>query len=377
VEPSSTTLYVHVPFCVVKCGYCDFNSYRANDDAEVDRFLDALALELTLSGAPRRPRTVFVGGGTPTWLDPARFDRLLTTLLDHVELAGCIEVTLEANPESTTLEKARRAREAGVTRVSIGAQSFAADRLKFLDRAHDADRTRAAVTAVRNAGFDNISLDLMFGLPGQTPDEWEADLRSALELGPDHLSCYNLTFEPGTRLERDRRQGRVAPNDDRLDRRMFVATRELLADHGFHAYEISNFAGRGGPCLHNLHYWRQGDYVGVGPGAASHLVGWRGTNLKPLDAWASSLERRIPATAEAEFLTRDRRASEAIWLGLRLDDGVDLDHVAERLSIDVHHRYAATIAHFAESGLLVQEGHRLRLSPEGVLRADEIGAAFL
>ncbi len=374
---SPPTVYVHVPFCVVKCGYCDFNSYRTDDLGVVDRFLAALDLELARSRPPRHPPSVFVGGGTPTWLDAGRFARLMEILRTHVDLDACEEVTIEANPESTTLEKARLARAAGVTRVSIGAQSFDPARLRFLDRAHDGAGTRAAVAAVRAAGFDNVSLDLMFGLPGQSLVAWERDLDAALELEPDHLSCYNLTFEAGTRLDRDRRQGRVAPNDDTVDREMFVATRARLAARGFHAYEISNFAGRGGACRHNEHYWQQGDYVGVGPGAASHRAGWRGTNLKPVEAWALAVERGEPATGEAETLTSAQRLGEAVWLGLRRTVGVDLDAVADRLGDDPRSRHAATIAHYGERGFVELDGPRLRLTAAGLLHADEVGAAFL
>src|SRR5690606_25306914 len=163
-----------------------------------------------------------------------------------------------------------------VTRASLGAQSFDAVKLRFLDRAHDAGATRLAMRTLRRAGFDNVSLDLMFGLPGQTAAEWDRDLDAALELEPDHLSCYHLTFEAGTRLTHELRQGRLVRNDEDVDTRMFHRTRERLSAAGFEPYEVSNFAGRGGPCLHNDHYWLQGDYVGVGPGASSHRRGWRG-----------------------------------------------------------------------------------------------------
>ena len=203
-----TSLYVHVPFCVVKCGYCDFNSYEVDDPAAHRRFVSALDAELRVARPPRRPWTVFLGGGTPTFLHDESFARMFEVLASHVDLAGCQEVSMEANPESVTPWKAECARAAGVDRVSVGVQSFDPGRLRFLDRAHDSAAVARAVTAFRDAGFDNLSLDLMFGVPGQTAAQWADDLEHALRLEPDHLSCYNLTFEPGTRLEHARRNGR-------------------------------------------------------------------------------------------------------------------------------------------------------------------------
>lgn len=371
------SLYVHVPFCVVKCGYCDFNSYVVDDAAVMDRFVRALDLELEATSPPRVPPTVFVGGGTPTYLDPPRFEAFLASLRRHVDLDSIAEVSIEANPESLDRTKARLAFEAGFRRASVGAQSFDAERLRFLDRAHDAAAVGRAVADLRFAGFENVSLDLMFGLPGQSVAEWERDLEAALALEPDHLSCYHLSFEPGTRLTRDHRQGRVAANDEDEDRRMFLRTRELLRERGFEAYEVSNFAGRGGPCRHNDLYWLQGDYLGVGPGASSHRQGWRGTNLKALEAWASAVERGLPPTGEAESLTRRQRAAEAVWLGVRRATGVDLAAVASRLGSDPRTEFAAALGRVTSAGLARCEGDTLLLTEEGLPFGDAVGSAFL
>jgi oxygen-independent coproporphyrinogen-3 oxidase len=369
---------VHVPFCVVKCGYCDFNSYTVDDASVLDVFLGALELELQRAALPAPP-SVFIGGGTPTYLDEARFQRMLELLGAAVELAAVPEVTIEANPESVTLAKLRAARAAGIGRISIGAQSFDPARLRFLERAHGAAAIRTAVATARQAGFDNVSLDLMFGLPGQTLAQWRGDLAQALELEPDHLSCYNLTFEAGTALERARRLGEVQPNDAAVDREMFLYTRERLAEAGFAAYEISNFAGRGGPCRHNDHYWLQGDYVGVGPGAASHRRGVRSTNLKALEAWAHAVCRGLPAAAEAETLRPRQRAAEALWLGLRRTDGVDLDALRARdaMAAPAIAALAPVIEALVAEGLAQRSGARIALTEEGLLFADEVGARLL
>lgn len=372
-----TSLYVHVPFCVVKCGYCDFNSYVVEDRTVHDRFLDALDAELRATWREPKVASVFLGGGTPSLLDPLRFERLFAILGRHVDLRACAEVTIEANPESLTLEKAQIARAAGVSRASIGVQSFHPHHLHFLDRAHTAERAESAFRELRAAGFTNLSLDLMFGIPGETLDEWLADLERALALQPDHLSCYNLTFEPGTRLHHALGRGEVAANEQEIDRAMFLATRERLAEAGFRAYEISNFAGRGGPCRHNDHYWLQGDYVGVGPGAASHRRGVRATNLKPVDSWARAALAGEPCAASAETLRPAQRASEALWLGLRRVDGVDVAAVERRLQWPAVEAFAATIASHVDRGWVDWDGRRLRLTAEGLLLADRVSADYL
>jgi len=374
---ASTSAYVHVPFCVVKCGYCDFNSYPAEGPAEVDRFLDGLHAELNLVPLPETAVSVFIGGGTPTYLDEGRLRRLFAITGQRLNLRGCAEVTMEANPESVTLEKARLALDAGVNRVSIGAQSFHPDHLAFLDRAHDADDTARAFDAFREAGFTNLSLDLMFSIPGQTIAQWETDLRRALAFDPDHLSCYNLTYEPGTRLTRDLGQGRVTRNPDEVDREMFLLTRQILSEAGFEAYETSNFAGRGGRSRHNDHYWLQGDYVGVGPGASDHRQGVRSTNLKPVHAWAESLQRGLRPTASAETLTPRQRAAEALWLGLRRREGVCLAQLTRRLSFPVREHWSGTLDRLAGQGLVRMEADQVSLTEDGQLFGNSVGEEFL
>lgn len=372
-----TSLYVHVPFCVVKCGYCDFNSYVAKDGRAFDRFLEALAAELAVCHLPGPPISVFIGGGTPTHLDPLRLERLFAILSERVDLRRCGEVTMEANPESVSREKAEVALAAGVNRISMGVQSFQARHLRFLDRAHDGARASAAFGELRAAGCENVSIDLIFGVPGQTLAEWDDDLRQALALRPDHVSAYNLTFEPGTALYRERERGRVEPNDEEQDRALFERTRAVLAGAGFTAYEISNFAGSGGPCRHNDHYWLQGDYVGIGPGASSHRAGVRSTNLKALEAWAGAVLQGLPPTATAETLTPRQRAGEAVWLGLRRREGVDLAALEDRLPAPVGRWLDAQVAGQESAGLVERAGTRVLLTAAGLMLADRVGGEFL
>ena len=375
-----TSLYIHVPFCVVKCGYCDFNSFEVEDDAIVDRYLDALTLALQRElrqGDQLSPSTVFLGGGTPTHLDENRFERLLAIINAEVDLGSCAEVTMEANPESVTPAKAQLAWDAGVRRISIGAQSFDAERLRFLDRAHDADAITRAVEVFRQVGCNNLSLDLIFSLPGQTQVQWADDLARALDLEPDHLSCYNLTYEAGTKLTRAMTNGTVKPNDDTTDRALFDDTRSTLLGAGFEAYEVSNFAGRGGPCRHNDHYWLQGDYLGIGPGASSHRSGLRWTDLKPVDAWCRAIESGTPPVGEAEILTKRQRAAEALWLGIRRREGVALDRIADRIGVDPAALFAAELTTLATDGLLQLEDRWLRLTSAGLPFSDLVGSRLL
>ena len=374
---AGTSLYVHVPFCVVKCGYCDFNSYVVEERSVHDRFLDALQAELRREWHHGTPTSVFVGGGTPSLLDPVRFERLFEILGTHVPLRECSEVTMEANPESLTLEKAQIARAHGVSRMSMGVQSFHAHHLRFLDRAHSAERAEEAFGMLRASGCTNVSIDLMFGIPGESIAEWSADVDRALALGPDHLSCYNLTFEPGTRLHHELQNGRVAPNDEEVDRAMFLLTRERLAAAGYEAYEISNFAGRGGPCRHNDHYWLQGDYVGVGPGASSHRKGVRATNLKPVEAWAAAALAGLPSSGSAETLRPLQRASEAVWLGIRRREGTDLKAIEQRLQVPALHHFAPIVASHQRAGWVEFDGSVLRLTAAGLLLADRVGGDYL
>ena len=372
-----TSLYIHVPFCVVKCGYCDFNSYEVDGTAPLVDFIKALDGELELAEAPAVPSSVFIGGGTPTYLDEQRFIAMFEVIGRHVDLHAVDEVTMEANPESVTPAKAEIAYAAGVNRVSIGAQTFSAELLSFLDRAHSAQQTRSAVEVMRGAGFQNVSLDLMFGLPGQSLTQWEADLSAALELQPSHLSCYSLTFEPGTRLERDRRRGDVRPIDTDVDREMFLRTREVLEGEGFEAYEVSNFAGDGGPCHHNDHYWLQGNYVGVGPGAASHHDGQRTTNLKALSAWSNAVHNGTLPVGQAETLTSSHRLREALWLGLRRSAGVDVKAAEARLREPLPDSLSSLLQGLVTAGLASFDGQTLALTRDGLLHADSIGAEVL
>ncbi|MEJ5171447.1 MAG: radical SAM family heme chaperone HemW, partial [Fimbriimonadales bacterium] len=264
-------VYVHVPFCVVKCGYCDFNSYAMSGPI-VERTVRAMIRQARESPWRGRPaETVFFGGGTPSLLDASSLERILEAVLEAHPPTEGVEITAEANPESATLDKLRAMRSMGFNRVSIGVQSFDPTDLRRLDRAHGPEDAERAARDARKAGFERLNLDLMFGLEDQTLEAWDRNLDRALGLEPDHLSLYNLTIEPGTRFERLRREGRLNLPDDETQTAMYLRCAERLEPAGFRQYEISNYAKPGQECRHNVWVWRGGEYAAYGPGGVGCL----------------------------------------------------------------------------------------------------------
>ena len=371
-------LYVHTPFCKVKCGYCDFNSFARTPDSPVAAFLDAFERELQLLPGRIAPRTIFIGGGTPTLLTEAELARLLDAIRRRIDESQLSEFTTEANPESVTRDKAELLRSHGVNRVSVGAQTFDPERLRFLDRPHGPEAIGAAVATLRAAGFANLSIDLIFGLPGQTLAAWDQDLELALALNTEHLSCYNLTFEPGTALHSAMQRGQIAANDEELDRELFLHTRARLLAAGFQAYEVSNFARSGHACQHNVNYWRGGDYFGLGPGAASHRAGVRSTNVRPVTTYNRHLSHGLPATDTAETLTPRQRLAEAAWLGLRLEEGISLPELTRRFGLDATAQLTRPLDRHRQQGLLaVAPDGRVTLTSPGLLLADAVAGDLL
>ncbi|WP_395106981.1 radical SAM family heme chaperone HemW [Actinomadura sp. SCN-SB] len=337
--------YVHVPFCVTRCGYCDFNTYTATElgpgasrDSYADTAIEEVRLARRVLGATDLPvETVFVGGGTPTLLPPDDLGRILDAIDAAFGLAPGAEITTEANPESVDEPYLARLRERGFTRVSYGMQSAREHVLAVLDRTHTPGRVPQVVEWTRKAGFDHINLDLIYGTPGESDDDWRASLEAALASNPDHVSAYALIVEEGTRLAARVRRGDLTPPDDDAMADRYLMADELLSAHGLHWYEISNWASSpGASCRHNLLYWTGADWWGVGPGAHSHVGGTRWWNVKHPAAYASRLAEKVtPAHAREVLDDRDRRI-ERIMLELRLADGCPadlLDEAAARRAI--------------------------------------------
>ncbi|MFD5184199.1 radical SAM family heme chaperone HemW [Streptomyces sp. NPDC058372] len=330
--------YLHVPYCATRCGYCDFNTYTATELrssggvlASRDNYADTLAGEVRLAREvlgddPREVRTVFVGGGTPTLLAARDLVRMLEAVRSEFGLAPDAEITTEANPESVDPAYLAELREGGFNRISFGMQSARQHVLKVLDRQHTPGRPEACVAEARAAGFDHVNLDLIYGTPGESDDDWRASLDAAIGAGPDHVSAYALIVEEGTGLARRIRRGEVAPTDDDEHADRYLIADTLLAEAGYQWYEVSNWATtEAGRCLHNELYWRGADWWGAGPGAHSHVGGVRWWNVKHPGAYAAALADSRSPGAGRELLTAEDRRVERVLLELRLADGCPLD----------------------------------------------------
>ena len=385
VQPQPTapplSLYVHVPFCTVKCAYCDFNSYAALEHLTGD-WLAALLRELELwseRAANRRLETVFIGGGTPSLLEGEQITRLLDAARRCFDIAADAEITLEANPESVSEARMRGYRAAGVNRVSMGVQSLDADELRFLDRLHSAERAEQALSEIRSAGFDNVNLDLIYGLPKQRFETWRTTLERVAAWRPEHLSCYALTVEDGTPLAARVAAGAVVEADPDVVAEISTWTAARLAEAGYEHYETSNYSLPGRECRHNLNYWRCGDYIGVGPGAHGCFDGRRYSVVRRPAAYIRALATHTagpdglpsPAIEEVEAVTDRDAVIDALTLGLRLREGVDESRLRERHP-DAFAAAAPAIGWALSASLLERRGGRLRLTPRGQAVANEV-----
>ena len=362
-------VYVHVPFCSSLCPYCDFAVVVGRADMH-DRYCDALIDEGRAQRDIPEATSLFIGGGTPTALAPALLRDLIEQLRAVLPLADGAELTVEANPESVTAAGLREAAAAGVNRVSIGAQSFAPHVLRALGRTHSVEQAANAVTAARSAGIGNVSLDLIYGSPGETMEEWTTSLRRALEEGPDHISAYALTIEAATPFGKAVARGSMdEPDQDDLAAKYELAC-EILADAGYRHYEISNWARPGFESRHNLLYWTQGEYVGLGIGAHSHRDGRRWWNTRALGRY---LADPTDARDGEELLTEIQRAEEWVSLRMRLMDGVDMGEAGERLGRDLR----GVAADCEAGGLAVLDGDMLLLTTRGMLLENEVTLRLL
>jgi oxygen-independent coproporphyrinogen-3 oxidase len=383
------SLYVHVPFCERKCTYCDFNSY-AGQESLIRPYANAVAQEAALWAPLLRGRpveTVFFGGGTPSLLPLDPLSAIVDALRRGFDIDPDAETTLEANPATVDLDYLRGLRDLGFNRLSFGVQSFHEEELHALERVHDAAQVAEAYQAARSAGFENVNLDLIYGLAGQTLDRWADNLERALALAPDHLSLYALTLEEGTALTRDVARGRVPAPDPDLQAEMFEWSRRRLAEAGFQHYEVSNWARPGRRCRHNLAYWRNGDWLGLGPGAHSHLFGRRFAAAstpsryialvrEAAAAGASSLDG-MPQLAELDPPDPAREMAETVILGLRLREGLDLAAFEARFGLSLDHVFPDALRETLDLGLTEQAAGRLRLRDEAVLLGDEAFLRFL
>ncbi|TWT88634.1 Oxygen-independent coproporphyrinogen-III oxidase-like protein [Pseudobythopirellula maris] len=376
--PHATPLrsaYVHVPFCRHRCGYCNFSVVAGRDDLEGD-YLRAVELELGSLRQAEQVATLYFGGGTPTRLSPDGLARLCDAVAERLPLAEGGEWTVEANPADLEEGVLALLAERGVTRLSLGAQSFDAAKLQRLERDHRPEDIARCVVAAQGAGMQ-VSIDLIFAAPGETLDGWVADLDAATALAPDHVSSYGLTYEQGTSFWSRLRRGDLSQADEELERSMYLTAIDRLAAAGLEHYEVSNFARPGRRSRHNETYWTGREWWAFGPGAASFVGGVRRTNHRSTTTYLKRVLAGESPVAESEELTPDERARERLVFGLRRIEGVDLAELSAETGRDLEELAGAAIARFVVHGLLEREASRVRLTREGLLVSDALWPELL
>jgi oxygen-independent coproporphyrinogen-3 oxidase len=374
-------LYLHIPFCRSKCSYCSFISYPCAGVPPED-YLKALLLQIERMAEdewvrPRTFETLFIGGGTPTIYRAEQLDRLIGTTLAAYRFVPSPEITVESNPNTVNLSILQTLRAAGVNRLSIGVQSFSDDLLRAIGRTHSAGQAREAFRTARRAGFDNINLDLMFGLPGQTVRDFEASLQQALALGPEHLALYELMLEEGSLLTQKVQQGQVTLPSEDESADMSSLAEGLLPAAGYERYEVSNFAGPGRECRHNINYWENGDYLGLGAGAVSCLSGLRIRNLEEVEGFVRRMNQGEWPYLEGECLSLESRFRETVILGLRMTRGVSLSGLEERFALTPEGYYGKTIQNLQAAGLLEITDQVMRLTSRGFPLANQVLAQLV
>jgi oxygen-independent coproporphyrinogen-3 oxidase len=391
---SPLQLYVHIPFCVHKCHYCDFNSHERTQP-DWNAYRQALIAELnhwadTPVFRERQLNTIFFGGGTPSLAPPALIEAVINTARSCCDIAHDAEITMEANPGTVDADNFRAYRQAGINRLSIGVQSLDASELRWLERIHGRDDAISAFHIARAAGFTNINLDLMYGLPGQSLQDWLSTLHIAIELMPEHLSCYQLTVEPHTKLAATHaRKPYLLPDDDTA-LSMLWATRNHLKSAGYEAYEISNFAKAEKKCRHNDGYWLYHDYIGIGAGASGkwdhsgdHLRDktdggiTRYSNIRTPERYTEMALAQGVAINSQESLNRNQAAAEACWLGLRRSEGINRQLFHNRFGFDVWQHFQAQLQTWKNNDMLVIQNNSVQLSESGIALADTISASVL
>ncbi len=373
-----TGLYLHVPLCRRKCGYCDFYSEpidRHQPTALIRTMLCELDRRESSAGQPFQ--TIYVGGGTPTILPPQDLRLLMNRLREIARKNPVIEFTVEANPTTVDTDTINLLVDSGVNRISIGAQSFHTNELEVLERTHAPQDVESAVCLARQGKISQVNLDLIFGIPSQTLETWEESLRRAVNLGVDHVSCYGLTYEPQTRLADQLNRGLIQRCDEDLEADMYELCRTFLAEYGYEQYEISNFAHHGCMCQHNLIYWHNWPYLGIGPSAASYLNGVRFTSIADIHQYMDNVQHDCPTWRESERLTGIRLAGETAMLMLRMNRGIDVALFRQQVGLDPLTIFRESLQPHVNSGRVEITEEFIRLTHRGRLVANRILADLL
>jgi oxygen-independent coproporphyrinogen-3 oxidase len=360
-------LYVHVPFCAAKCNYCAFYS-EAGSAAKMSDYVEALLLELDRAAPQLQPTTIFFGGGTPSLLPVPLMRRILSSIHPLIGPSARVEWTIECNPSTVSAEKAKLFREFGVNRISMGVQALDDELLDVIGRVHSVKAAVESYGRLRRASLDNINLDLMFGLPGQTIEHWRNTLERTIELQPEHVSTYCLILEEDTHFWSLLQNGHIKPDED-LELKMYQTSIEMLSAAGYCQYEISNFAEPNRQCAHNIAYWKGEDYIGLGPSACSTVGNRRWQNAPDTDRYIVALRKGERALAYEESLTPELRAAERAAFGMRMNEGVPGDFVRGR--------WDREIAQLLSAELVQWRNGRLAPTKRGILFADEIAASFV
>lgn len=365
-------LYIHIPFCLTKCSYCDF--YSVTQTAEIPSFMTALLGEMALYRGLFSPfDTIYLGGGTPSLLSIDQIEAILGAIDNIFTIADDTEITIEANPGDLTPEVTRALHSTGINRITIGVQSFDNGVLAFLGRRHDTAGATAAIENARKAGFENIGLDLIYGIPGQGLDEWRETLMKALSFAPEHLSCYQLTLEPSTPLGERYRSGAITLPDDNLLYTLFMKTSRALEEEGYIHYEVSNFA-RGSERMsrHNAKYWDHTPYLGLGPAAHSFSGPRRWWNHRSLNRYIGEIHAGSPPIGGSELLSREQLRLEALYLGLRTHEGIDCEAFSQRYGCDLIAEMGKLFRHMEQEGLLIISGNHIRPTRAGLAVSDSL-----
>lgn len=372
------SLYIHIPFCISKCSYCDFLSFPSDEETK-QRYVDSLCYELQSYSLTQKDSigTIFVGGGTPTSLSGKQLKQIFDCVFEYYHVIDDCEISIEINPKTLDEEKLKYLKEGPINRVSIGLQSVFDHHLKMLSRIHSYDDFLDTYKGVQSAGISNINIDLMFGLPNQTFEEWIETLEKIVALDPTHISAYGLIVEEHTPFYRMYHNGELKLPDEEIERRMYYFTESYLKEQGIYQYEISNYAKSGYECKHNLSYWTDINYIGVGLGASSYILGSRYVNTDDLEHYinnASHIEEIRTKTSEP---SRNRRLEEVIFLGLRLNKGIKLSWLNKTFNNPLDNVFSKVYAKYCDNGCLIVDDGYLKLTRKGIDISNQVFADFL